>query len=653
MKDVAVQTAGAARLVLLRDGRWPDVSGVCCWRHGVRAAFATTDTRVEEFTWQPLPGGLARAPQSAGQGRLARLPALLRRPVAAAVWRIRQARDRRAAQRTEAARQNQAMVRQLDGADLVVAESIQSALAAVRAGVPRQRVWAFALPVHRLHQEERTGYAAAVAKATKAVGGLLTDSEPARDSLERVATGRPRVEIFPPIAADRPCPAHVSAQPTADLHPAAGLLVRWRRLIDEQGVASRFAADGARSGWGKPAAAAGPIDPQPVGWTADAQLAAARRVWDAATPDSPSPARRRRAVLISGYDLRFARELAERLANRTDLDVTVDEWPHFSRQTKQSEALLGGAESIFADWARHSAVRYSERKRPDQFLAVRLHRYEIEAPYPATIAIDNVDAVVYIAPLMGRRIRDELGWPQEKLVYIPNYVNVDWLDRPKLPEARFALGLVGIEFSIKRFDLALDLLAKVRQVDRRFTLVVRSSQPWGHKFAWARPAERAYTGECFARIEQDPLLRDGVIFDQPGRDMARWFRRIGHVLSTSDVEGCHTAVAEGMASGAVPVVRPWPGAAEVYEPRWVHDDLDAAAEAVTANADPDRWQAQGAEAKAEIRSSYDPAGVVAAWADLLHRDIESARGHFAKYTTGPATPPSLPAQRRPPAWAPQ
>jgi glycosyltransferase involved in cell wall biosynthesis len=196
----------------------------------------------------------------------------------------------------------------------------------------------------------------------------------------------------------------------------------------------------------------------------------------------------------------------------------------------------------------------------------------------------------------------------------------------------------------------------VRRADRRFTLVVRSKMPWRNRLAWADPAQRAFTGECFARIDQDPLLRDAVIFDPAGRDMARWFRRVGHVLSTSDVEGCHTAVAEGMASGAVPVVRPWPGAAEVYDPRWVYDGLDPAAEAVLAGADADHWRVRASEAQAEIRRSHDPAAVVAAWADLLHGDIERARAYFAAYTAGPdahAAASTAPAPRRPTAWAPK
>jgi glycosyltransferase involved in cell wall biosynthesis len=350
-------------------------------------------------------------------------------------------------------------------------------------------------------------------------------------------------------------------------------------------------------------------------------------------PQPPATPRATVTALVAGFDLRFAEELVERLGNRTDLAVTVDPWPELGRGGAQTEALLDRAGSIFAEWARTSAVWYSRRKRPDQFLVVRLHRFELDAPYPRQIAMENVDAVVYIAPLFGRRIRDELGWPQHKLVYIPNFLDVDWLDRPKLADARFALGFVGIEWSRKRLDLALDLLAALRRQEHRFHLVVRSVMPWQNAYAWAEAAERDYVAWCFDRIERDPLLRDAVVFDPPGRDIARWFRRIGHVLSTSDAEGSHTALSEGMASGAVPVVRPWPGAAELYDKEWIHASTADAAAAVLANVDAAAWADRAGRARAEVRRSHDPAAVVAAWADLLHRDVAAARAHFAEYVS--------------------
>ena len=374
----------------------------------------------------------------------------------------------------------------------------------------------------------------------------------------------------------------------------------------------------------------GPPDAAPD-WSAAAQDRGARAVIDATLPRRASSPRPTRTTLISGFDLKFVRELGQRLDDRGDLDVTVDEWPTLSQPTSVTLAQSGTADVILAEWVRPSAVWLAQRKKPEQFMVARLHRFEIESAYPRQLDIDKVDAVVYIAPQMGPRIRDELGWPKEKLVYIPNFLDIDWFDRPKLPDARFTIGMVGIEWRNKRIDLALDVLARVRREDPRFSLVVRSTMPWDNRYAWPKPEEQEYVGLWLDRVERDPLLRGAVVFDQPGRDMARWYRRVGSILSMSDVEGVHLAAAEGMASGAVPVIRPWPGARESYDERWVHGSAADAAAAVLGNADPEVWAERSAAAVAEMRRRSDPAAVVDAWADLLHGDVDRARGYFAAY----------------------
>lgn len=638
-------------VVLWCDGEWPNVPGVCCWRRGVREAFGAAGATVREVVWQP-PAPVPARNATAGNGprKLAWLPPAIRRPLAQAYRRLRRPRGRGRMSPGTASRAVPPIAG-LAGADLVIAESLRAARAAASAGTPSFRVWALALPAQWLPPGGHTEYATELNETAKQVGGFLTDSELARESIERSAHSlRPKVELFPPIATDHPCETcggkPVEPVNLTELDPTVAQLALWRDGHAEEDEPHPFSFPGARQRglagpWAKANRSAWQDDhtgtpmtmptDKPADWTAAAQIAGAQAVRD--TVLVPAKPRQKRTAMVSGHDLKFAVELAERLDRRNDLELSIDEWPGLARQTTQTAERLERADSILAEWARTSAIWLSEHKRPDQFLVVRLHRFELDTPYPRQLAMDNVDAVVYIAPLFGRRIRDELGWPADKLVYIPNFMDQDWLRRPKLDGAQFTLGFVGFEFIRKRFDLALDLLAEIRQTDKRFRMVVRGAMPWHNKYAWTNDDERDYVGWCFERIERDPLLRDAVVLHSPGRDMARWFRRVGYLVSTSDEEGSHASVAEGMASGAVPVVRSWPGAAEIYGKQWVHDSIGAAANAVLGNADPAVWAESSTQAREEIGRTHDPNKVVAAWADLLHRDVAGARRYFAEYSS--------------------
>jgi glycosyltransferase involved in cell wall biosynthesis len=83
------------------------------------------------------------------------------------------------------------------------------------------------------------------------------------------------------------------------------------------------------------------------------------------------------------------------------------------------------------------------------------------------------------------------------------------------------------------------------------------------------------------------------------------------------------ALAEGMASGAIPVILERPGAGEQYEERWVHADAGAAAQAILASQARDETAAEGEAARrfAE-RWSWERLGP--AWDRLLLQAREPA-----------------------------
>ena len=278
-------------------------------------------------------------------------------------------------------------------------------------------------------------------------------------------------------------------------------------------------------------------------------------------------------VVVAGHDLKFFTPLLDYLRLQPDLEVRLDRWAALGKHDPDaSRELASWADVVICEWCGPNAVWYSRHKRRGSRLLIRLHRFELTSAYPAQVKIGAVSQVACVSRHYARLTREQTGWPEAKVVTVPNLIDVAQLDRPKLDGARFHLGLVGIVPSRKRLDLALDVLEELRREDDRYLLFIKSGMPWEHWWVWQNPAEREHYASALRRVQRAPLLRGAVVFDDAGPDVAAWLRRVGFMLSTSDDESFHVAPVEGMASRAVPVVRHWPGAETIYDRRWIHRD---------------------------------------------------------------------------------
>lgn len=309
-------------------------------------------------------------------------------------------------------------------------------------------------------------------------------------------------------------------------------------------------------------------------------------------------------VLIAGHNTKFLdQEIAYLTAG--GCDVKRDVWLSHSRHDEaKSLKLLEWAEVVICEWCLGNAVWYSQHKRPGQRLIVRFHRMETETDFPFSVLMDNVDHMVFIAPWVLRWAHDMVGWDPAKLSLVPNGIDIDSLDRPKLSGAGFNLGLMGYVPALKRIDLALDLLELLRARDERFHLYVKGRSPFELDWVVKRPEEIAYFEEQTERIRRSPLLREGVSFDDFGNNVASWFRKVGFVLSVSDIEGSHVSLAEGMASRAVPVIREWHGAADLYERRWIRSDMEDAADWILRATQERRRAAEGEDARSFVAERW-------------------------------------------------
>ena len=341
----------------------------------------------------------------------------------------------------------------------------------------------------------------------------------------------------------------------------------------------------------------------------------------------PAPGARpagRLRVVVAGHDLKFFRPILDYLNDLPGLDVRVDHWEALGRHSAEaSTALAQWADVVICEWCGPNAVWYSRHKRRGCRLIVRLHRFELSAGYPNLVNIRAVDQVVCVSRHYARLCRERVGWPAEKVVTIPNVVDVAQLDRRKLAGARHHLGIIGVVPARKRLDLALDVLEELRREDDRYLLFIKSGMPWDHWWVWRKASERAHYTTALHRIQRSARLRGAVVFDEAGPDVPAWLRRVGFVLSTSDDESFHVAPAEGMASRAVPVLRHWPGAETIYDMRWIHRTPADMAQAIAALGDSE-WQQAGDVAHRQAADAFAVDRVRRSWRDLLTSDLPPA-----------------------------
>ena len=285
----------------------------------------------------------------------------------------------------------------------------------------------------------------------------------------------------------------------------------------------------------------------------------------------------RKKLLFAGHKMNFIEPIIAYLRGTGRYEIREDIWQGHTRHDENaSRELLAWADIVFCEWCLGNAVWYSKNLRPEQRLVIRLHAQEMGLQFRYDLDWTAVDALISISPQNFEKLKSDHAGHAHKISLVYNGFDTGNFARHRVPEAKFNLGLVGYVPKIKRADLAFDLLERVRRQDPRFHLFILGKQPEDYPWMANRPEEMAWYDEVRETIANS-ASRHAVTFDPFTDDPAGWYAKIGFLLSMSDHEGSHQAVAEAMASGARPIIRNWFGADMLYPPEQVFQDLDAAA----------------------------------------------------------------------------
>lgn len=295
--------------------------------------------------------------------------------------------------------------------------------------------------------------------------------------------------------------------------------------------------------------------------------------------------KQRKRVVIAGTDLKFIGHFESYLKKKGNL-VKRDHWkwgePEFIQRTK---LLNNWGEFIWCEWNLANAVWYSNNKKPKQKLVSRLHLQEVGARarrFQTSVNMDNIDKILVVANHIIKEARELFGWEEEKLHYLPNYVETERLCNNKIDYSLKKIAIVGVVPERKRLDLALDLIENLRKIDDEWKLIVKGKLP--HDYPWmmgeSRRSELQYYDKQYSRIRKSRYLKDGVEFEGFTLTISEFYKSVGYVLSTSDYESFHYTIADGVSAGNFPIIWPWTGANELYPKEWVVADLDDATEKI-------------------------------------------------------------------------
>lgn len=282
----------------------------------------------------------------------------------------------------------------------------------------------------------------------------------------------------------------------------------------------------------------------------------------------------RKRVVLNGHDLKFIAEFESNLKKQGhDVRRDVWEWGE-AKSIVRSKQLVNWGEVIISEWGLSNAVWYSQNISPDKTHFIRVHLQEINKrarKFPPKINLDSVNKIIFVSDTVRKTATQMFDWPDDKLTVIHNYVNTELFDRVKSKSAEYTLAIIGIVPQRKRLDRAVDLVRSLRMVDDRWRLVIKGKLPHDYAFMHApgRKEELVYYDEQYERFEMDHHLRGAVSFESFTPSIADWYSGIGYVLSPSDFESFHYSIAEGAASGCVPIIWPWDGAEEFYPDSWI------------------------------------------------------------------------------------
>ena len=293
-------------------------------------------------------------------------------------------------------------------------------------------------------------------------------------------------------------------------------------------------------------------------------------------------------ICFAGHDMKFIESYVSRLkVQGYEIRHDYCGWGNIADEAR-SRSFADWADIVFCEWGLGNAVWHSQNLPDGKRLVIRCHLQEVgerARSFGSQIDIARVDTVIFVSASVRDQAVALFGWPAEKTIVIPNFVLDDeYAFHPRRHDEVIRLGMVGIVPQRKRFDRAVDLAIELARRGHPTSLRIKGPRPETLDFMRAptRVDELAYYRDVYDRAKGLEALGGKLSFEPWGNDVSSWYRGVDHILSCSDFESFHYALADGVLSGCHPLVWPWSEADTIYAPDWIVNDVQEAADRLLA-----------------------------------------------------------------------
>ena len=304
----------------------------------------------------------------------------------------------------------------------------------------------------------------------------------------------------------------------------------------------------------------------------------------------PSEPSSKSKMLFTSHDFKFIDAYISYLKSKqVPVKKEIWEWGGHKNEKQLVEGYKW-ADKIFCEWGLANAVWYSKNNQDNKPVYIRMHAQEIREraqKFGRQIDTNNIEKIIFVSENIREQAINLFGYQKEQTKFIPNFVMDDefYFSKRKINN-NIVLGLLGFVPQTKRLDRAVLLLDALRKSGVDARLSVKGHRPEELEFMHApsRVKELDYYYDTYKMID-NLQLNDYVDFEEWGANVRDWYEKVDVILSPSENESFHYAVADGVLSGCLPVVWNWDEAIVIYPKDWVVSNISEAHQLVKAYID--------------------------------------------------------------------